>query len=311
VGRELLQLADETGDKEQAYFGHYHAFGALMVRGDVRAAESEHELMRCIAQELRQPSQIWVVLIAEAMRDTFAGRLEHAEEVMRRAAEVGSGAQGLDATYYYVVNLQSWALRSEQGRLAEVEASLESYVAEYPVVFVFRCLLANLYAELGRETQARQQLDRLAADDFADLHVGTEWFLGASALASVCAFLGDAERAEPLYEALLPYAGYNVHAHPEAALGSASRYLGVLAATMSRWTNAASHFERAIEMNAAMNARPSLAHSHRDYARALKGRGAPGDRERARELLTDAIGNYRELGMEPWAQRTESDLAGV
>ena len=83
-------------------------------------------------------------------------------------------------------------------------------------------MLASVYSELGRDQRARDELDRLAADDFADLHVGTEWFFGASLLAGVCAVLGDAAR-QRLYEALLPYANYNVFAHPDVALGSASR----------------------------------------------------------------------------------------
>jgi hypothetical protein len=29
---EVKQLADATGDKEQAFFGHFHFMGALMVR---------------------------------------------------------------------------------------------------------------------------------------------------------------------------------------------------------------------------------------------------------------------------------------
>ena len=153
-----------------------------------------------------------MALLAEAMREVFAGHLEQAEELTQRAAELGSGAQGLDATYYYVAILQGWGLRREQGRLAELESSLEGYVQEHPRVFLFRCLLANVYAELGRETEARAELDRLAGDDFADLHVGTEWFLTASALASVSDFLQAAEHAERLYEALLPYADYNVFA---------------------------------------------------------------------------------------------------
>ena len=34
-----MQLAEKIGDKEKAYFAHFHGFGAFMVRGDVRAAE--------------------------------------------------------------------------------------------------------------------------------------------------------------------------------------------------------------------------------------------------------------------------------
>jgi DNA-binding SARP family transcriptional activator len=311
MATELMQLADEIGDKEKAYFAHFHAFGALMVRGDVREADTELELMREVAHELRQPSQNWVVLIAEAMRDIFAGHLERAEQAMQHAAELGSGAQGLDATYYYVGNLQGWGLRCEQGRLAEIESSLERYVEEYPGAFLLRCLLANVYAELGRETRAREELDRLAGDYFADLKAGTEWFLAASALASVCDFLRDAERAERLYEALLPYAGHNVFAQPELALGSASRFLGVLATTMHRWDDAARHFEQGLEMNARMGSRPCAAHAQHDHARMLVRRGGRGDAERARELLRAAGATYRDLGMEAWAEKAETDMRGV
>jgi DNA-binding SARP family transcriptional activator len=311
MATELLELAETIADKEKAFFAHFHAFGALMVRGGVHEADRELVLMRDVAQELRQPSQIWVVLIAEAMREIFAGHLEEAEELMQRAAKLGSGAQGLDATYYYVANLQTWGLRREQGRLAELESSLERYVQEYPWVFLFRCLLANVYAELGRETRAREELDRLAGDDFADLYVGSEWFLAASALASVCEYLQAAEHAERLYEALLPYAGYNVVAQPELALGSASRFLGVLATTMDRWDDAVRHFEQALDMNARMGSRPCAAHTQHDHARMLARRGGRGDTGRARELLTAAAGTYRDLGMEAWAQKAEAETRGA
>ena len=311
MARELMQLADEIGDKEQAFIGHFHAFGAFMVRGDMRAAEAELALMARLAQALRQPAHIWAALAAEAMRDLFAGRMDDAEEVMRRTAELGSGAQGLDATYYYVTNLQGWALRHEQGRLAEIEASLESYVEEYPSVFIFRCVLASVYGELGRESQARDELDRLAADEFADLHVGTEWFFGASLLAGVCAFLEDAARAQSLYEALLPYADYNVFAHPEVALGSASHPLGLLATTMSHWEQAERHFERALEMNARMGAQPWVAHTQHDYARMLIRRGAPDDERRASELLRAARGGYEELKMTSWQANTTTELGSL
>jgi DNA-binding SARP family transcriptional activator len=306
---EVKQLADQIGDREQAYFGHFSAFGALMVRGETGAADSEFASMARIAQELRQPIQTWILWVAEAMRETFAGRLDRADEVLMRAAQLGSGAQGLDATYYYAMNLQAWALRREQGRLAEIEHSLERYLEDYPAVFVFRALLANVHVELGRDDQARVELERLAADDFADLELGMDWFLGASVLAEVCAVFGDAERAQPLYEALLPYPAYNVFAMPEISLGSASRPLGVLATIMSRWDEAEGHFERALEMNARMGSPPWVAHTQHDYGRMLIGRDKPNDGERARALLREACDAYEALGMTSWAQRAADDLA--
>jgi DNA-binding SARP family transcriptional activator len=311
MARELEQLAEEIGDREKALFAHFHAFGALIVRGDIPAAGRELELLRDIAHELRQPAQIWVALIAEAMRDTFTGDLERADEVMQHAAEVGVSAQGTDATYYYVHNLQAWGLRREQGRLAELEASLERHVEEYPGEFVMGCVLASVHTELGRVERAREELDRLAAADFADLEVESEWFLGASLLADVCALLEDAERAELLYPVLLPFADYNVYASPEVACGSAARPLGILATTMSHWEEAEEHFERALRLNAQMGARPWVAHTQHDFGRMLTRRADPGDEERAAELLRAAASGYEELGMTAWQERAETDLSEV
>jgi DNA-binding SARP family transcriptional activator len=311
IAEEALRLANEIGDKEQEFFAHFMAMGAHMVTGEIRVADREFKALTRAAQELRQPAQIWIASVAEAMRDMFQGRLQRAEEVMERSAELGSGAQGLDTTYYYAVNLMTWALRREQGRLTDVEAPLERYVDEYPGAFVHRCVLASVYTELGRERQARDQLDRIAAEHFADLQLESEWFLGASVLAEVYAPLGDAERAESLYEALLPYASYNVFAMPEVALGSASRPLGILATTMSRWEDAERHFEQALEMNARMGTRPWVAHSQHDYARMLVHRGASGDETRAQELLRGACGGYEALGMASWLSRANADLASL
>jgi tetratricopeptide (TPR) repeat protein len=240
----------------------------------------------------------------------FAGRLQEAERLMEQGGEMGSRAQGLDATFYYVMNLQALALRREQGRLAEIEAELERFVEEYPN-FVFRSAQASLYCELGREGEARAELDRLAADDFSDLEVGTEWFFGASLLAEVCASLGAREHAAPLHEALLPYADYNVYSHVEAARGSASRHLGLLATTMTRWDEAAAHFEHAIERNMQMGTRLWVAHTQDDYARMLIRRGAPDDERRASELLEAARSTYRELDMDPWETKATEELANL
>jgi tetratricopeptide (TPR) repeat protein len=73
---------------------------------------------------------------------------------------------------------------------------------------------------------------------------------------------------------------------------------------MSRWDDAAQHFEQALVMNQRMGARPWLAHTQHDYAQMLLHRDSPGDRERAQELLDQALATYRELGMESYAAKT-------
>jgi hypothetical protein len=96
------------------------------------------------------------------------------------------------------------------------------------------------------------------------------------------------------YELLLPYAHCNVFAYPEISLGSASRYLGLLAASLSRWAEAERHFQAAIEMNARMGGRPWVCHARHDYGSMLLAHGEPTDSRRALELMAKAPMGHRE-----------------
>ena len=307
MARELSELAAEVGDKEKAFAGHIHAFGAFMVRGDLRAAEAEFAALTALADELRQPAQMWALTMAQTTRASFKGRFDEAERYVERAQLRVGGRRALEGvdhtTFHYVTHLQTWALRRERGGLADILESLEAFAADFPAFFMFRCLLASAYADVENTQAAREALDQLAVDDFAGLEVGTEWFVGATLLAEVCGFLGDARRAAPLYAALLPYGDCNVLSLPEFSLGSASRPLGILASTMSQWEQAERHFEQAIEMNSAMGALPWVAHTQHDYAQMLLTRNETCDTGQALELIREALATYRRLGMEPWVQR--------
>ncbi len=96
-----------------------------------------------------------------------------------------------------------------------------------------------VHADRGRQEEARAEFERLAVDDFARVPEDFNWIIAGALLAEVCAFLDDAPRAVPLYTRLLPYADRSVFMGWAAAYyGSASRYLGLLAATMRRWQEA-------------------------------------------------------------------------
>jgi DNA-binding SARP family transcriptional activator len=137
---ELIQLADKVGDKELAFMGHDHVRGVSMVRGDIPAAESEFAIVTALAQELRQPAQLWVQTSSHAAYALFAGRFEEAERLITQV-ESGPGGHGApggvdDTTFQYVARLQRWALRRERRDLAEIREPIEQYVAEYPTFFI-------------------------------------------------------------------------------------------------------------------------------------------------------------------------------
>jgi tetratricopeptide (TPR) repeat protein len=262
---------------------------------------AELEEASLVAEDLKQPAQRWYVAVTRALLALFEGRLADAEDLIERALHLGEQAQTWEALVYY--RIQMFGLRSAEGRLEEIEETLRQSVDQYPRYPVFRCILASVYSELQREAECRFVFEGLAANDFAELPRDEEWLFGMSLLAPVCAFLGDTRRAALLYDLVAPYADRNALSVPDLSTGSLSRPLGILAAALERRDDATRHFEDALTMNARMGARPWVAHTQRDYAAMLLGRGAPGDRESAERLLALARDGYRQIGMTSWAER--------
>jgi tetratricopeptide (TPR) repeat protein len=230
-----------------------------------------------------------------------AGRLAEAEELTEQAFALGERAKPEIAIPVY--RLQRHTLCDFRGGLEEVEPAIRDLAADWPARPAFRCALAHLHARLGRLPEAQRALDDLTRDDCSALPFDQEWLYGMSLLAETSGLLGDADSAAVLYELLVPWAAFNAADWPEGIRGSASRYLGILATTTQRWEQAQLHFEDAAAMNATMGARPWLAHTKHDHARMLLARAHTRDREQARELLNQALGTYRELGMETHTAR--------
>jgi tetratricopeptide (TPR) repeat protein len=124
---------------------------------------------------------------------------------------------------------------------------------------------------------------------------------GMSLLADVAALSRSTSSAASLYRGLAPWAQLYVADAAEGVRGSVSRCLGLLATTVGRNRQAASYFDQAIASNARMGAIPWLAHTQRDYTQLLLTRNEPGDRDRALELIGEAIFSYERVGMDPWA----------
>lgn len=82
------------------------------------------------------------------------------------------------------------------------------------------------------------------------------------------------------------------------------RILGVAAARGRMWDEAERHFAAAIATARRIGAAPELARGRLDYCRMLTERGAPGDRERALELLRQAHAGCEELGITSLAARS-------
>ena len=297
ISTELLELAMEVGDKERILEAHEHRHERFLELGEIEKAQVELEAMAGMAEELRQPAQRWLVSVCHARLALLTGRFHEAAELIEEARELGEHALSWNAAVAF--RAQLYMLHREQGRLEESRELLTRSAEEYPDYELWPCALAQIEAALDLEDESRQRLEALATDDFAGLPFDQNaWLVGMGLLAETAASLNDVGRGSVLYQLLLPYADRVTVIYPELGIGSVSRYLGILAATAARWDEAERHFEVALKMNERIGARPWLAHTQRDYADMLLARDGPGAADSAQTLLADAVGIYRELGME-------------
>jgi tetratricopeptide (TPR) repeat protein len=306
IADEIVALAEQVSDSERAIQGRIYRVIAHVELGRMTDAETELEITAERAAALRQPAQLWFAAAMRAVIALFRGRFVEAERLMDDALALGERAQRRDAVLSH--RLQLFVLSRETGRLAEVEELMERTVSEFPTRPVFRCALACLQADLLHADPARRLVQDLAADDFAVIQQDNEYLFSLSFVADAARELGEIRAAAVLYDLLAPHAHLNASNADELATGSVSRPLGVLAATMTRWDHAARHFDAALSHNAAMGARPAVAHSHHDYGRMLLARNGDGDRDQARALLTSARDEYEALGMPGWAERARELL---
>jgi hypothetical protein len=134
----------------------------------------------------------------------------------------------------------------------------------------------------------------------------------ANLLGRVCAHLGDARRAQTLYDMLRPYSGRMVVTRPFVVFGPPNDLtLASLAITLSQHDQADAHFAAALTTLQRMRGsqwQADLAYRRADF---LWRRGREGDADRALALLDDAESLARSIGMTvltEWIERRRSEI---
>ena len=98
----------------------------------------------------------------------------------------------------------------------------------------------------------------------------------------------DPKYAAPLFDRLAPWADQLSTAAGAAADGPVSHYLGGLATVLGRYDEADAYFTQAAAFNNRVSAKFFAARTNLSWGRMLAERDAPGDTEKARDLLTKA-----------------------
>lgn len=308
--REMLALAQESGDRAMALQARHWLILDLLARGALHSAAVVTDDFIDRAAAARDPLARWQAAALLVLHAQLRGRFGEAEALAAEARALGERVNRANAeeSFEHQVFIGR-VLREGWGNAIPLIEAAQEHFSTFPG---WRALLALAYADVGRVDDARRELDRLAVHDFTDLSRGPRWLHILAMLAHTSALLGDRRRALLLYALLEPHAGSAVFATDGLIWqGATDYYLGMLAATLGRWAAATRHFDDALALYADNDVPVWVARAQQAYAEMLLARGAPGDEEDARALRVQALATERRLGLsavvapiQPMRQRT-------
>jgi class 3 adenylate cyclase len=289
---EILTASDAIRDPAIITWTWVWRFIAAADLANRTEADRSLKTVGTLTGELGQPTLRWVAAYLEAGWLLLAGRLGEAEEVAGKARELGVGAGQPDAPLFFA--LQRFHIGFHRGRLDELVGRAARGLDERPNPNT-QALLALVYSESDQHGDASRVWETLVPQ-LPGMPVTITWLEATVNSAAVCAHLGDRAAATMLLDLLLPYEDYLAGMAITWA-GCVSYYLGLLSATLARFEEADSYFTAASAAHARLGAPIWLARTQLEWARMLIARGEPGDAERARELLEEALTSARELGL--------------
>src|SRR6185369_11969326 len=279
---ELTALAEELGSGELAWSTAAHRAGALLESGDIHGAERCVAEMERLTAQLRQPYYSWFAAMGRATLATIRGAAG-AEALALAAFDIGTASGQPDAGNAFGGQLAT--IRWDQGQLDEVIDGVRALAEAMPHMHQWTAAFAHECCETDRMAGARAAFAAMRGRGF-EVPVNWVWPATMSLLAEVCAYLEDAVAAAELYPQLLPVADQvGTVVILINCFGSLHFPAGLLASCLRRWEEAERHFEGALAMNERIEARPWVVRTRRGWASMLLDRGAPGDHERAAELI--------------------------
>ena len=169
---QRADAAEEIVRSAMHHADHGALLNAYLIRirdalqdGNVARADADLDRARPVVHGTRRSIYRWHMLVAEAGRAAFAGRLDEAEKLNEEALAINR-RHGEDCWQEYTVG--TLVLARQRWRPHDADAAqLRGFAARYPHLPVWEAMLASLEWELGDVEAARRGVARCARDDFA------------------------------------------------------------------------------------------------------------------------------------------------
>jgi hypothetical protein len=297
VDHQMLTLAESAHDWPLAFRARLRLYFDHLQRGAWESADAAMQGCDALVERLRRPAVRWYVALLHALRADVLGDFAASDRYRAQASELIRNDEHANGREPVVVHHFAHALlRHHHERLSEVvplahAAALPPSIGEP----LYALLLALCHAREGKHAQAEELVRPIDLNapsfkiELVSLHL----------LGEVCALSELREPAALAADHLQQFAdqitswgvwGFGV-------FGPVNGLRAALLGVLERYDEAFALFESAMTHCRKLGARPALARTLYDYARARVRRGQPNDRELACTLLDEAASLARELEM--------------
>ena len=283
---DALVRAERLGDPVLLFFAAHSRATAVFLAGDIDEMDRCIEMMGSLAEQLGQPILNWTNTYHLSKRAQIAGDSDLAEQLATEALQIGTDCGQPDAASFF--GGQVWVVSAQRGTMGELIPVIEQMLDEAPTPDGgLTSVLAQAHAEADHTENARHLLEEFAATDF-DLPMTPGWTTWMYCYAEAAIHCREPTYAGPLFDRLAPWAEQSVASGSVMASGLVSHSLGGLAAVLGRYDEADVYFSRSSDSSTRMKAKFYVAVTDLLWGSMLGQRQAPGDTEKARDLLEKA-----------------------
>jgi class 3 adenylate cyclase/tetratricopeptide (TPR) repeat protein len=282
---DALARAERIGDPVLLFEAAAVRNVTAVQAGDVVEVDRSIEIARALASRLNQPTISWVLAIEQATRSLISGNTDRAEQLATEALKIGNESGQPDAALFF--GAQYFGVSWQRGTLSDLVPLIEQTIAQSPSFPLVLAALALAHAEGGRIGDARQLLADDASSDLS-MPLTSSWLTNRTLYAEAAIQCRDAESAVRQSERLAPWAS-QFSAGGLSAEGPVSHYLGGLGTVLGRYDEAEAYFVQSAAMSDKMGSKFFAARTDLSWGRMLAERQAPGDIEKARDLLKKAL----------------------
>jgi class 3 adenylate cyclase/tetratricopeptide (TPR) repeat protein len=308
AGLRAAELLRATGNLWTVADALWPAQFALVYLGRFAEAVKIGEELEPLATRLGHLGALMGAGRGRAARDfQLTADLNRFEEFARDDLELcrSTGMPWISNSYTFLGLAHFWRGRWQEALehfQEAVKLELPGFFAgiDWSWLFFWKAYAGDRDAALAMLGQRRDKLPRSG-----QANTDGAWLM-LQAVIEGLAVLGERDEAARLYPLILEAIDTG------ALTGQFGRLLqsvaGMAAAAGGRWDKAEQHYQTALRQAHELPVVMEQPEVRRFYARMLIDRDGPGDRDKARELLTEAIAMYRQIGMPKHHEMAEALL---